>query len=238
LAAAINQARFVGEVLHHPDRSPSGNVDYDLDTGQLVVAGVGTFRAEVLGTWDAEGVCTWSSVDPSLPDHVKGLTAELRSTAIAMPYRTPVTSDVTDAAGVLDAALVGAWHCGVDAYYASTAADGSTCVYLLWHPNLSARRLPYELWPTLLFQLLDDLPLHPWLVIDGWRALEPAGLRFSDGPDGVITVTAEDLPTDEDGDPDPVEGAEWRITFDDEGRIAGVDEIRSPGDPRPGDEQT
>lgn len=231
MAAAVNQARFAIEVLQHPDRDPSGGARYDVDAGQLVFDGVGTFRAEVLATVDdATGTVSWSSTDPSLPEHVKGLTAELRAPSLTSPYRTPLADDTTTTAGVLESALVGLWHCGVDAYYVDRVDETRSRILLLWHPNLSARRLPYELWPSTLMRLISDLPLDHGLLIDGWRSLEPAGLRFVDEPDGTLTVVADGVPADEEGRPDPVEGAVWRVAFDASGRVAGVDSVvRPPG---------
>ncbi|MGX6447002.1 DUF6882 domain-containing protein [Patulibacter sp. S7RM1-6] len=225
LPAMLQQARFQDEVLEAHGRTESGRWEFDADAAQLGFEGVGFLPAQVLGTLaDADGTWLWSWANESLPEPVTYAAARLRDELARLPAPTPLAEDVTRRIGVLDAAIVGAWNTEADGYYIAPTGGGATVVFLVKHPELAKRRIPYERLPLVVAAIIEQLPVDHQILVEGWRRSEPQGIRFEEGPagSGVVTAHAEGLPPAADGTPDPAEGATWRFEFDEQGRIAGI----------------
>ena len=173
---------------------------------------------------EADGTWLWAFANPSLPKTATYAAAQLRDEFAQLPDPTPLAEDVTRRIGVLDAAIVGAWNTEADAYYIAPTGGGATAVFLVKHPELAKRRIPYERLPLAISGIIERLPVDHQLLIEGWRRSEPQGIHFAEGPagSGVITARAEGLPPGEDGRPDPAEGATWRFEFDEQGRLASI----------------
>jgi hypothetical protein len=217
------QARFEDEVLQHPSRGGSQSWEYDVERCALDLGGEGELYAGILGTLnEADGTWLWAWANPSLPEDVTTPAKAVRDHIATWDEPTPLDDDMTHDVGVLDAALVGAWHSNSDGYYIAPTGQGGTVVLLVQDGDLAKQRIPYERLPMVVMRIISELPVEHRMLIEAWRASEPAGARFADEVDGAIAVSFAGLPAGPDGHPDPAEGASFRIEFDDQERIAGI----------------
>jgi hypothetical protein len=224
------QARFEDAVLDHPSRGDSQAWSYDVERCALDLGGEEELYAGILGTMaEADGTWLWAWANPSLPGGVTALATAVRDHVAAWGQPTPLDDDVTHDVGVLDAAVVGAWHSNSEGYYIAPTGQGGTAVLLIQDEELARQRIPYERLPAVVMRIISALPVEHRTLIEEWRACEPAGVRFADEADGAIAVAFAGLPAGPDGRPDRAEGAQFRIAFDDQQRIAGITGTVGPG---------
>jgi hypothetical protein len=228
LQAMLVQARFEDAVLGHPSRDGSQAWAYDVERCALDLGGEELY-AGILGTMaEADGTWLWAWANPSLPDDVTALATTVRDQVAAWDQPTPLDDDMTDEVGVLDAAVVGAWHSNSEGYYIAPTGQGGTAVLLIQDEDLAKQRIPYERLPMVVMRIISELPVEHRMLIEEWRDSEPAGARFADEADGAVVVAFAGLPPGPDGRPDPAEGARFRIEFDVQGRIAGINGTVGP----------
>jgi hypothetical protein len=223
------QARFEDEVLSHPSRDGSEAWAYDVERCALDLGGEEELYAGILGTMaEADGTWLWAWANPSLPEDAAALATTVRDHVATWGQATPLDDDVTGEVGVLEAALVGAWHSNSEGYYIAPTGQGGTVVLLVQDEDLAKQRIPYERLPMVVMRIISELPVEHRMLIEAWRESEPVGVRFADEPDGAVAVAFAGLPPGPEGRPDPAEGARFRIEFDDQERIAGINGTVGP----------
>jgi hypothetical protein len=230
LPAMLVQARFEDQVLEHPSLGGSQAWQYDVERCALDLGGEEELYAGILGTMaEADGTWLWAWANRSLPEDVTALATTVRDHVATWDQPTPLDDDMTRDVGVLDAALVGAWHSNSEGYYIAPTGQGGTAVLLVQDEELAKQRIPYERLPIVVMRIISELPVDHRMLIEAWRESEPASARFADEVDRAIAVSFAGLPFGPDGRPDPAEGARFRIEFDEQERIAGINGTVGPG---------